>query len=143
MVNPILYNKLITMKSYIYIALFCLCSLHLHAQKGGGTKADPRIDNQVFWKKMARSGLAQLTPYVIVPKARNTGSSIKSTLIDLPNSPDVVIDDTPDVSQSENSVSINPNQKIEALNSNNSHSFNVGFLGTSSFMTFNEGLNWS
>lgn len=142
MANHILYNKLITMKSYIYIALFCLCSLHLHAQKGG-TKADPRIDNQGFWKKMERSGLAKLNPKTVVPKAKNTGSAIKSPLIDLPNSPDVVIDDTPDVSQSENSVSINPNQHLEALNSNNSHGFNLGFLGTSSFMTFNEGLNWS
>lgn len=130
------------MKYCIIITVFCLYSAFLYAQKGGG-KVNTRIDNQGYWNRMAQLGLVNPNPGgIVVPKAKNTGSAINSPVIALTNSPDVVIDNTAQTTQSENSVSINPNQNLEALNSNNSNS-NIGFLGTSSFITTNEGLNWS
>jgi hypothetical protein len=91
---------------------------------------------------MARRGFVKLKPSTPAPKAKNTGNEIFSPIITLPNSLDILIDNTPDVTQSENSVSVDPNQTPEALNSNISIG-GVTVLGVSGFETTNQGLNWT
>jgi Secretion system C-terminal sorting domain len=115
--------------------------MNVNAQKGI-LKVNTRIDNLGYWKKMAGLGLVNPNPVVVVPNGIYTGSSINNSLVVPVNSPDVVINNTTGNTQSENSVSINPNQKTQALNSNNSVDNPSIVLGTSSFTTINEGLNW-
>jgi hypothetical protein len=81
-------------------------------------KLDTRIDNQGYWKKMAKEGLTVLNPVVDVPQAIYTGSSIKSPMVSTTNSPDVAV--STNSTQSENSIIVDPNNNMVALNSNNS-----------------------
>jgi len=81
-------------------------------------KLDTRVDNQGYWKKMAKEGLTVLNPVVEVPKATYTGSAIKNRMVLTTNSPDVAV--STNSTQSENSVIIDPNDNMTALNSNNS-----------------------
>jgi hypothetical protein len=153
------------MKKYIFIFINCLSACLLYAQKKAPV-VDSRVDNQRYWKKMAELGLVKLNPVVPVPMAKNTGSAISSPAIALSNSTDVLIDNTNGSTQSENSVAINPGNKLKALNSNNSTKRVAGrprippggelqkaqlgipavlsnsVLGTSGFMTGNRGATW-
>ena len=81
-------------------------------------KLDTRIDNQGYWKKMAKEGLTVLNPVVDVPKATYTGTAIKSAMVATLNSPDVPV--STNSTQSENSIIVDPNDNMTALNSNNS-----------------------
>ncbi len=128
------------MQKLIIILLLSINTGNVLAQRSDG-RVNPAIDNQVYWKKMAELGLAKLNPVVPVEKAVFKGSAINSPLIAITNSPDVVIVNTAGVTQSENSVAISPINKLKALNSNNSQS--GGFLGTSGFMTANQGTTWT
>jgi hypothetical protein len=128
------------MTKYIILALLITVYTNATGQRNDN-RANPAIDNQAYWKKMAEIGLAKPNPVVPVEKAVFKGSAINSPLIAITNSPDVAIVATAGVTQSENSVAINPINKLKALNSNNSQS--GGFLGTSGFMTANQGTTWT
>jgi hypothetical protein len=130
------------MKKYIILILaqyFIITTVF--AQKGTPV-LDTRIDNQLYWRKMAELGLTRLNPVVPVPASKFSGNEINSPAIALPNSADVLIENTTGSTQSENSMAINSINKMKALNSNNSTS-NGGVLGTSGFMTGNQGTTWN
>jgi Secretion system C-terminal sorting domain len=128
------------MQKYIIILLLSISTVHVLAQRSD-SRVNPAIDNQTYWKKMAELGLSKLNPVVPVEKADFKGSQLFSPLLAITNSPDVVIVNTAGITQSENSVAINPSNIAKALNSNNSQS--GSFLGTSGFMTNTQGASWT
>ncbi len=81
-------------------------------------KLDTRIDNQGYWKQMAKEGLTVPNPVVEIPKAIYTGSAISNPMVVTLNSPDVAV--SSNSTQSENSIIVDPNSSMTALNSNNS-----------------------
>lgn len=130
------------MKIIFSTVLVIFCNIAVYSQQGA-TLCSPYIDNIGYLIKMGclspKEGVVSLAP-----RARNTGSSISSSWVSLVNSPDVLINNIPDITQSENSVSVNINQVSKALNSNNSITVpDYQILGASSFTTTNQGLNWS
>lgn len=108
----------------------------------GGEVPDPRILNNVYWKEMARRGLARLNPPIVAPAGTERGSEIEELGQD---SPDVPITNAANVTQSENSVFVSPVDSTRVLNSNNSSSWpNTSiFLGTSAFESADSGASWT
>ena len=138
----IFYNKLNAMKSYIYIAIFCLSGTNLYAQIEIPT-VDYRIDNILYWQRLIEGGYFVPGPIRKVPPAVYVGSQINSPFVALTNSQDILIDGTIGYTESENSVSINPNRASRALNSNNSTLLDGSNGRVSEFATFNQGVNWT
>ncbi len=104
-------------------------------------KPNTRIMSVSYWLKMARLGLVPFNPQVPVKPGNFTGSQIDVLQQD---SPDVAITNAPNVTQSENSVFVNPNNNSKALNSNNSTNLPVTTVyGTSDYETQNSGLAWT
>jgi hypothetical protein len=128
------------MSKYIYSFILLLISSSLVAQKGNPPV--PLIDNLGYWQSMVAKGLAKPNPVITPPPAVYKGSKINSPLVSLTNSVDIVIDNTSGVTQSENSVFINPLDKLKALNSNNSVSLTNVVFGASSFTTSNQASSW-
>lgn len=81
-------------------------------------KLDTRIDNNGYWIEMAKQGLTVLNPVVEIPKAVFSGSTINKSMVATLNSPDVAV--SANSTQSENSIIVDPNNRMIALNSNNS-----------------------
>jgi hypothetical protein len=129
------------MYKYILTAALGLPGLLLYAQPKPAT-ANTQIDNMGYWKKMIREGKAKPNPVVAVLPAIFTGSQLNSRALIINDSPDILINNTAGNTQSENSVAINPANRLRALNSNNS-SNGATFLGTSSFTTTNQGATWA
>ncbi len=106
-----------------------------------GFVPNSRVDNNGYWKRMAKLGLATLNPVVEVKKARYTGSEMRlhGRVMD---SPDVAV--TSEAStQSENSVFVNPNDPDNILNTNNSTPQSGGSVyGADGLFSFDGGVNW-
>jgi hypothetical protein len=86
----------------------------------GKGKVNTMIDNMGYWNRMMKLGYVRPNPRVIVPKAVFTGSIIKVKGIQIQDSPDICVTGTSGLTQSENSIFINPENEDELLNSNNS-----------------------
>ncbi len=105
-------------------------------------QVNTRVDNNGYWKRMADMGLAVLNPEVEVPQAVFTGSKINSRMVRFDDSPDVPVTETPST-QSENSIFIDPNDNMVALNSNNSTPQNGGSVyGADYLYTLDLGETW-
>jgi len=93
-------------------------------QDGKTQLVDTRVDNMGYWKKMAEQGLVPVAPEAKGPDAVYTGSMIlaKSVMSGKEDSPDVPVTNATNVTESENSSFIDPNDKDYILNSNNSTS---------------------
>ena len=105
---------------------------------------DTRVDNNGYWKKMAKEGLAVLNPEITVEKAIYTGSEIKAATVKTKDSPDIPVT-TENCTQSENSIFINPDDYLNLLNSNNSTTDpveNRGLYGANDFYSFDGGETW-
>jgi hypothetical protein len=96
---------------------------------------DTRIDNNGYWKKMAEQGLAVLNPAREVEPAVFTGSKIHAYSVITDDSPDVPVTDESGT-QSENSIFVDPSDKLTALNSNNSVSGGGALYGADDLYTF-------
>ena len=109
---------------------------------------DTRIDNMGYWKQKAAEGLVPVAQPILIPPAKYTGSLIiaKSVKGGKEDSPDVPVTEQTDVSQSENSVFINPSDNEFVLNSNNSMSWNGssvdGIYGANYFLSDDAGQTW-
>jgi len=86
----------------------------------GKGKVNTMVDNMGYWTRMVKLGFVKPNPKVTVPKAVFTGSLIKTKGIQIQNSPDICVTETSGLTQSENSIFINPQNEDEILNSNNS-----------------------
>ncbi len=90
----------------------------------GKGKVNTMIDNMGYWNRMMKLGYVRPNPRVIVPKAVFTGSIIKVKGIQIQDSPDICVTGASGLTQSENSIFINPENEDELLNSNNSSTWN-------------------
>jgi len=116
------------------------------AQKGKDNQAEKanwRVDNNRYWKAMAKKGLSKLNPMSTVPKAVYTGSEIDALSSITEDSPDVPVT-TENSTQSENSIFVNPLDPQNVLNSNNSTPNPPGgsYWGANDLYSFDGGLTW-
>ncbi|MCX6303630.1 MAG: PKD domain-containing protein [Bacteroidetes bacterium] len=107
---------------------------------------DPRVDNMDYWMKMAEKGLTPYNPQVQIAPAIFKGTRIVSRGVKTANSPDIPVTNLTDVTESENSVFVDPNNADYILNSNNSTTWSGGsvgsVLGANYFQSSNAGIGW-
>ena len=127
--------------NYLLVTILLL-SGSIYAQKQNNpskTKAkqtelvDTRIDNMGYWKAMAEKGLVPVAPVVPIPEAVFTGSVITAKTVmggGKEDSPDVAVSGATNITESENSAFIDPDDNMYILNSNNSTSWSGGSIGT-------------
>ena len=147
------FNKM--KKRYILIVALFFCSLFSYAQRlsslpeitpAGKGIVVPYADNIGYWKNMVRLGYVR--PQKPIPwVAPKPGSSwIRVTGIPPQDSPDVPVTDNTAVTQSENSVFIDPMDEDNVLNSNNSTNWYQGTVtysfGADSYASSDDGLSW-
>jgi hypothetical protein len=114
---------------------------------GQSTMIDTRIDGMYYWKKLINEGLIPVQPAIPVPLGEYTGSKINAkSVMGKDDSPDVPVTGATDVSESENSIFVDPADNEFILNSNNSTSWSGGSIGTlygaNYFMSEDAGLTW-
>jgi hypothetical protein len=92
---------------------------------------DTRIDRMSYWKRLAKEGIIPFSPSFPVAPAEFTGSIIEANSVSggKEDSPDVPVTTATNVTQSENSVFINPANNEVFLNSNNSTSWSGSSAG--------------
>jgi PKD repeat protein len=91
---------------------------------------DYRIDNIMYWKKMAEKGLVPFSPVVPMKPAEYKGTKIEAKGLNISDSPDVPVTSLTSVTESENSVFVDPDNNQYMLNSNNSTNWSGGTVGT-------------
>ncbi|MEI8005466.1 MAG: T9SS type A sorting domain-containing protein [Bacteroidota bacterium] len=141
-------------RHFLFAALI-LCSLNSISQRlssqpeitpAGKGIVIPYVDNIGYWKNMVRQGYVRpqkLFPWV----APKQGSSfINAAAIPPQDSPDIPVTGSSTVTQSENSVFIDPEDEDNVLNSNNSTGWSQGiatyYYGADSYSSSNDGLIW-
>ncbi len=104
---------------------------------------DTRIDNVHYWVEKAEEGIIPFNAAVKAPPAVFTGSKIKAFGVRTEDSPDVPVTDDNGVTESENSIFVNPKDPDNPLNSNNSTNYPVSTLyGANDFFSFDGGETW-
>ncbi|MEI6455300.1 MAG: BACON domain-containing carbohydrate-binding protein [bacterium] len=145
------------MKKFLLLSLTIIMvalsgSLFAQQTKGDQSKSkfntpvDTRIDNMGYWKKMAESGVIPYNPDIPLTPAIYKGSQINMPGVITVDSPDVPVTNLTNVTESENSVFVDPNNSSYLLNSNNSTSWSGGEVGTlygaNYFQSSNAGIGW-
>lgn len=124
---------------YLIIFFFFLFCNMLPAQPGrnmlivtptGKGRVNTKIDNIGYWSRMVKMGYVKPSVTSPVESADSTTSTIKAPGFRTQNSPDVPVTNRTDVTQSENSVFIDPASEEVVLNSNNSSNWIVGYAET-------------
>ncbi len=90
---------------------------------------DTRRDNMGYWMDGAKKGLVSYNPKIPLKPAKYNGSELNVKGVKTEDSPDVAVSDQNNVTQSENSVFIDPNDFNYILNSNNSTSWDGNSVG--------------
>ncbi|MCX6269398.1 MAG: PKD domain-containing protein, partial [Bacteroidetes bacterium] len=118
-----------------------------HAKKGIYDQLDPRVDNMEYWMNMAEKGLTPYNPHITLAPAIFKGSGINAKGVRTTNSTDVPVTNLTNVTESENSVFVDPNNADYLLNSNNSTSWSGGTVGSlygaNYFQSSNAGIGWA
>ncbi|MEI6683572.1 MAG: T9SS type A sorting domain-containing protein [Bacteroidota bacterium] len=137
----------------------------------GKGKVNTKVDNIGYWSRMVQLGYVNPAPVVTVPDAKHTGSVIRpwrnpvkpgqgmtspaTTIQDWhnhspftpQNSPDIPVTAEAGITQTENSVFIDPSDEAVVLNSNNSTSWKLGaaqdVYGADALYSYDEGQDWS
>ncbi|MBN3034247.1 MAG: T9SS type A sorting domain-containing protein [Bacteroidales bacterium] len=116
------------------------------ARDGQETMVDTRVDNMKYWRSLADMGLVSVQPVVQIEEAKYKGSGIEASSVVTENSPDVPVTAMTNVTESENSIFVDPNNDQFLLNSNNSTSWSGGSVGTlygaNYFISDDGGSNW-
>ncbi len=119
----------------------------IQGKAGTMDQVDIRVDNLNYWMKKAEQGLVPYNPDVPIPPAIFRGSQIRANGVKTLNSVDIPVTSLTDVTESENSVFIDPNNADYILNSNNSTSWSGGTVGSlygaSYFQSSNAGIGWA
>jgi PKD repeat protein len=109
-------------------------------------QVDTRVDNMRYWMEKAEQGSTPYNPNIPIAPAIYKGSQIRSNGVKTVNSPDVPVTNLTNVTESENSVFVDPNNADYILNSNNSTTWTgstVGSLyGANYFQSSNAGIGW-
>ncbi len=148
------------MQAKLWIAVILLSVFTagtVYSQKQNSTKklkdkqaseVDTRIDNMGYWKEKAAEGLVPVAQPIPVAPAKYTGSMIsaKSVMGGKEDSPDIPTTELTNVTESENSIFVDPSDNEHILNSNNSTSFSGGGAGTlygaNYFLSEDGGQTW-
>lgn len=145
------------MKYYILSALLFLAVLWqtadaqenrrlLRITESGKGRVNPMIDNIGYWSRMAKLGYVEADTVSFFPPPRFSGVAVKASDLPPQDSPDVPVTGESDVTQSENSVFIDPYNEFHVLNSNNSSSWDGGFAGipygANAVWSLDEGMTW-
>jgi PKD repeat protein len=116
------------------------------ANKAVSDQVDTRIDNMGYWMEKAKQGLVPYSQPIPIKPAEYTGSKINVKGIKSIESIDVPVTNLTNVTESENSVFVDPNNANYILNSNNSTSWSGGSVGTlygaNYFQSSNGGTTW-
>ncbi|MBM3403545.1 MAG: PKD domain-containing protein [Bacteroidetes bacterium] len=109
-------------------------------------QVDTRVDNMRYWMKKAAEGLTPYNPQVPIEPAIYRGTKITVNGVKTTNSPDIPVTNLTNVTESENSVFVDPNNAQYLLNSNNSTSWSGGSVGdlygANFFQSANGGTTW-
>ncbi|RMI09826.1 MAG: hypothetical protein D6681_06685, partial [Calditrichaeota bacterium] len=128
---------------WLLMCVFVALGFAQEQNRAGKQKIDDRIWSIAYWQRLVQEGLVQPAPETEVPPAVYVGSNIDAFLVETDDSPDVAITDDPNVTQSENSIFVNPLDNDKVLNSNNSTTNPATTLyGTSGFFTSDGGQTW-
>ncbi|MCB0823047.1 MAG: PKD domain-containing protein [Bacteroidales bacterium] len=141
------------MKKFVLFALSMLLVVASFAQKmskkeeaGKMPVVDTRIDNMEYWMEMAEKGAVQYNPPVPIPAAEFKGPEIIVDGILIDDSPDVPVSSATNITESENSIFVDPNDNQYVLNSNNSTSWSGGSVGSlygaNYFQSADGGTTW-
>jgi len=107
---------------------------------------DHRIDNMRYWMRMAEKGLVPYNPFVSIPPAIYKGTTIQALSGDIQDSPDIPLTTLTTVTESENSVFVDPDNNMFLLNSNNSTQWSGGTVGSlygaNYFQSADVGTTW-
>ena len=117
-----------------------------HTKDGKTAIVNTGIDNISYWVNLAKQGIIPFNPEVKSGGAIYKGSKIHSSAVKIENSPDICIVEGSNITQSENSVFVDPSDGQHVLNSNNSTDWSSSdgvsdVYGTSGFFT-SDGENW-
>jgi len=116
-------------------------------KKNNKANIDTRIDNMKYWVKKAEEGVIPFSQSIPVKPAKYKSDKINVPGIKTTNSPDVPVTNLTNVTESENSIFVDPNDAEHLLNSNNSTSWSGGSVGSlygaNYFPSFDGGLSWS
>lgn len=147
-------------KTYFIVAIILIFGIgigDIHAQKQifpsktkgeKGEFVDTRVDNMHYWRSLAKKGLVPVAPEKTIPPAKYTGSVIEAKSIrgGRQDSPDVAVTEQTNVTQTENSIFVDPSNNENVINSNNSTSWSGGSAGTlygaNYFLSADAGLSW-
>jgi hypothetical protein len=143
--HSILIGKIISLFSFMFLLLVSTASfsqtarMMLKVTAAGKGKINPMVDNIGYWNRMVKLGFVIPEPAKEVSVSRFAGI--------LPqNSPDIPVTGETDVTQSENSVFIDPSDEHVLLNSNNSSSWISGYAenpyGADAVYSLDEGQTW-
>ncbi len=106
---------------------------------------DTRIWSKTYWFQKARQlNFQAAVPDAAIFRTVYTGSRIASRRVQMEDSPDVIIPPSfSTISQSENSVFVDPNDPTRVLNSNNSSDWPVNqIFGASGYFSTDGGQTW-
>ena len=121
----------------------------------GKGKVNTKVDNIGYWSHMVQLGYVKASPKTMVPPARFTGTKILEYAPSRvtrhasrsQDSPDIPVTGETDVTQSENSVFIDPEDENVVLNSNNSSSWISGYAetpyGADALYSLDDGQDWA
>ena len=140
-------------KSLLIIAMLIALQEGVFAQQKGASKkgstevVDPRIDNMGYWMDKAQKGLVPFNQAIPVKPAEYKGSAIVTTDgITIADSPDIPVSNATNLTESENSIFVDPNDNQYLLNSNNSTGWNgstyTTLYGANYFESTTGGLTW-
>jgi len=115
-------------------------------KQNGELTVNTRIDCMKYWMKAAEMGLVPYNPPIPFKPAEYTGSEIDAWSVTDENSIDIPVTSATNVTESENSIAVNPNNPDHVLNSNNSTSWSGGSVGSlygaNYFYSTNGGQMW-
>lgn len=149
--NPLPMKKIL---NYLFLAILFLSFSGVSAQttkqipskNGVSSQVDTRIDNMHYWMEKAEMGLVPYNPSIPLVPAIFNGSQINAPGVMTTNSTDVPVTNLTNVTESENSVFVDPNNADYLLNSNNSTSWSGSSVGTlygaNYFQSSNAGIGW-
>ena len=106
----------------------------------------PYADNIFYWQDMVRQGYVKPERAIPWTAPKKLTSSIRAAGLPPQDSPDVPVSTLTTITQSENSVFIDPGDEDQVLNSNNSSDWFNGFvqdpIGADAYHSQNAGLSW-
>jgi len=140
---------------YFLFTVLSLCCLYSFSQRlssqpeitpAGKGIVIPYVDNIGYWKNMVRQGYVRPQKFIPWVAPVKSTSSINAPAVPPQDSPDIPVTSSNSLTQSENSVFIDPMDEDNVLNSNNSTSWSQGianyYYGADACSSFDDGLIW-